>query len=1140
MAVTVTRAADRDHQTTRRAVGRAGAGDLALVVVSLAAVTLIAAAYLGRATLSARAWAERAAPPVNLNTVADPASLEPALAPAFAWPEDRQFAARELFGFLARADGGRRVLPNVGAIAGAEVPAAAIARNPRLVRYTERLRAARERAKASGAAEPRTLPLVTSTDIADVKPSFVVRDAAQFRRALLLWTALYIAAFHLVSLLWRVRGLRGDRVLLAAAHLLTAIGFAAMIGRADPLQDTMLFVRYAQGVIAAAALMAAVSFVNVRRASLRDFSFVPLAAALVLSLVLILFGSGPGGSHAKVNLGPVQPIEAIRLLIVLFLAGYFARRWELLRAARSESVRGRPVPSWLNLPRLEYVLPVLLGVALALALFFLQRDLGPALVISVVFLSVYAIARGAVVMTAAGFALLAAGLFATYQLGLSSTLADRVRMWHSPWDNAARGGDQIAQALWAMSTGGTWGTGLGLGDSRYLPAGHTDLILAAIAEEIGFAGLLAIAVAYVAIVWRALATARAAASGPSTGSGSSAAVLTDDYGFFLSVGLTLLLTVPVLLMCAGMLGLIPLTGVVTPFLSYGGSAMLANFAALGLLAAIRSDGTPGRPRAELEPLRRPLAWTAAGLAAAAACLGLVLVRVQILRADEIAVRPHLGVQADGSRRYQYNQRVLDLVRQVPRGRVLDRRGLPLAVESAAEAQGARADFRRLGISLDAACSDGSRCYPLGGRTYHLLGDARTHVNWTASNTAFVERDYESRLRGFDDHEAAIRTVDTDGSPAWAVRRDYRDLVGFLRHRHQPNHSAVRAVLDRPRDVRLTIDAALQVRTAEILAEHARQSRSGRAAAIVLDAESGALLASVSYPWPAEEDTVEAARSGVAGVDAAEGPAISDARLDRARFGLYPPGSTFKLMTAAAALRRDPRLAGSTFVCSRLPDGRVGARVPGWGRPVRDDVLDRTPHGTLDMHRAMAVSCNAYFAQLAVRLGPDPLLDAARRVDISLARGNTAAAVRDALPQVGYGQGEVVVTPLRMARVAAAIATGGALRDVRIDSASPASAPQAFIAPDAARLLARYMRDVVTTGTGRVLRSHPIAIAGKTGTAEVSKAASHSWFVGFAPYGPATRRVAVAVIVENAGYGGATATPAAGAIIAAAAELGLAR
>jgi peptidoglycan glycosyltransferase len=263
-------------------------------------------------------------------------------------------------------------------------------------------------------------------------------------------------------------------------------------------------------------------------------------------------------------------------------------------------------------------------------------------------------------------------------------------------------------------------------------------------------------------------------------------------------------------------------------------------------------------------------------------------------------------------------------------------------------------------------------------------------------------------------------------------------------------------------------------------------------------------------------------------------------LDRARYGLYPPGSTFKLITAAAALRRDAAGADQTFTCTRLPDARVGARIPGYARPVRDDEMDREPHGTLDLHKALVVSCNAYFAQLAVRLGPQALLAAAQPAEIALARNNAIPRIRDTLPQLGYGQGEVVASPLRMARIAAAIASDGAIRDVRIDGAAATQVTHAFVSPATARLLARYMRDVVLDGTGHSVRSNPVPIAGKTGTAELTGAPSHSWFIGFAPYGPATRRVAVAVILENAGYGGAAAAPAAGEIIGAAAALGLAR
>src|SRR5262249_57741252 len=124
----------------------------------------------------------------------------------------------------------------------------------------------------------------------------------------------------------------------------------------------------------------------------------------------------------------------------------------------------------------------------------------------------------------------------------------------------------------------------------------------------------------------------------------------------------------------------------------------------------------------------------------------------------------------------------------------------------------------------------------------------------------------------------------------------------------------------------------------------------------------------------------------------------------------------------------------------------------------------------------------------------------------------------------------------------AIASTGVFRELRMESnprGSPEEAEDApLLTPQAASLLGQYLRDAVLEGTGRSLRSHPLKIAGKTGTAEVKGAPSHAWFVGFAPYGPAQKRIAFAVIIENAGYGGSAAAPVAGEIVTVAASLGL--
>jgi cell division protein FtsI/penicillin-binding protein 2 len=244
----------------------------------------------------------------------------------------------------------------------------------------------------------------------------------------------------------------------------------------------------------------------------------------------------------------------------------------------------------------------------------------------------------------------------------------------------------------------------------------------------------------------------------------------------------------------------------------------------------------------------------------------------------------------------------------------------------------------------------------------------------------------------------------------------------------------------------------------------------------------------------------------------------------------------------AALRKDPGLTAKTFECVRLPDGRVGNFLKGSSRPIRDDVRDQTPHGTVNMERGTVVSCNAYYAQLATyELGAQALFDTAAALGIASAAPNTAAQLRKSLAQSAYGQGEVVASPFQMARVAATVAGGGMMPQGRwiIDETNArTNPPEAVLPRDSAQMLGRYMRQVVTGGTGRRAAAPAVAVAGKTGTAELADAPSHAWFIGFAPFGGGARKIAFSILVENGVYGGATAAPAAAEVVNAAAKLGI--
>jgi cell division protein FtsW (lipid II flippase) len=1120
MRITYSTAADRAKAASEtRKTGRRGVEMVALActsIVSLAGLLLVFNAKMASvADLAPQIAADRV---VDLGRVKSANQLLPALQ-AIPDAGQRRVIADRLYESIGGADtgSGRRAPDSVAELARVTVTAQEIARDRRLAFLKDRLKPPADSGRATTADSERSVRLLTAVQIADLKPAFVVRSTAEYRWSFAIAIAIFLAGFWLVHLFASLRGRKSDPLLVPIAQLLCGIGLMAMVSLRDPLRDAMLFTRFAQGTAIGCVLMAATSAIDYQRSMLRKLSYVPLAAAFALSVLLILFGSGPGASDAKVNLFGVQPVEAIRLLVLLFLAGYFANRWEFLRELKEERV-GHPLLKPFEIPRLEYVLPVVVGIGLVLVFFFLQKDLGPALVLSCVFLSLYGIARRRLTLVVAGLLLLVAGFAVGYLLDFPHTVVARVAMWRSPWDNPVRGGDQVSHAIWALATGGWSGSGLGLGDPHLIPAAHTDLVLAALGEEVGFAGLVAVLALYALLAWRAL---RIALGAP------------GDYTVFLALGLTLSFLLQLLLMASGLLGLMPLTGVVTPFLSYGRSSMLANFAALGALLSISERSAPST-RTEF---RAPVL----ALVGIIGILGVLVVGrlglVQVLRADEYVSAANLTVQADGVRRFEYNPRLLAVAHQIVRGTIYDRNGVPLASSRPADVEKHREDLQALGVTLDEQCArPGTRCYPFGGLTFHLLGDWNSKVNWAASNTSFEERDDDRVLRGYDDHARVVNVTDPrTGAVTRVIRRDYRELLPLVRHRHQPDDAAVRRLLGAPRDIRMSIDVRLQMRVARDLKKRIDAAGKQFGAAIVMS-DSGDLLAAVSYPWPASlseptggEDT-ERVRDDQ-----------DESLLDRARYGLYPPGSSFKLVTATAALRKDPSLEHATFTCDRLPDGRVGTHIHGWARPIRDDVQDKTPHGTLDMPRALVVSCNAYFAQLGMRLGVQPLLDTAHLFEISLGQPESLKQVRDLLPFTAYGQGQALASPFKMARVAATVAAGGSMpygRWVIDDNNRRTDAPRPILPPPLAQLLARTMREVVTGGTGRSLREVQPAIAGKTGTAEVQDEASHSWFVGFAPYdAPPGKRIAFAVVIEHGGYGGTAAAPVAGDIAVAARQVG---
>jgi cell division protein FtsI/penicillin-binding protein 2 len=976
---------------------------------------------------------------VNVNAVHGPGELVPMLQ-SFPAGAEREAVAARIFEFLERA----RPLRNAGALS----------------------------------ALRKVLPL------AKLKPLLVVRSPREFRKEFLLWAGLYFAGFYLVALAWRLTRFPGDRTFLPALHLLSGIGLALMLSLRDPLRDTLEFHKFALGVFLGCLLLILPALKPFHYQRLSDWCYTPLFLALGLFGLLLALGKGPAGNDAKVNLGPFQPVELIKILLVLFLAGYFTRNWERLRDLREKRILPKLFRR-IGLPRLEHMIPVAIATAVALVLFFVLKDMGPALVTFFVFLAMFGIARGKPGLVIAGLVLMVASVAVGYHFGQPRTVVQRIDMWLSPWDNEVHGGDQLAHALWAFSTGGPWGSGPGWGDPGMIPAGNTDLVLPAIGEEWGFAGVATVLLLAGFLVARGLRVAQRAET---------------HFGFFLALGLSSLIAFEMMLISCGVLGVLPLSGVVSPFLSSGNTAMLANFLIFALLISISADGQT-RHLLNTRPLRWVLASAAVVLLAAAA-------RYQVVKDADYLARDAHSFEQDGVKRPQHNPRMNSLAHEIPRGAIYDRNGIPLATGDWAELERHLTEYQALRVSLDQACSRfDNRHYPFGAATAHLVGDLRTGDNFHASNASLVEHDSNRQLQGYE----------------------YSELAAQVRYRHQPGNQGIARILARDRNVHLTVDIRLQLRARDILDRHLREAGAQNGSVVVMDAATGDVLALVSAPAPDPPGARTAAPT-------------PDELLDRARYGEYPPGSTFKLVTAMAALRLNPELKHRTFLCHTLADGRAGNTIPGWNRPIKDDIGDHA-HGTLDMEKAITVSCNAYFAQLGVHdVGAKALADTAARMGIST---GDPADLRKELPFASYGQGSVLVSPFKMARVAAAVAGGGKMPEGRwiADGSNDRNdAPVDVLPAEQAQFLAGAMRRVVLEGTARhVMAGTPVSIAGKTGTAQLGEGMPHAWFTGFAPYdGEGTRRLAFAVLVEHGGYGGRVAAPIAREVMEAAQELGLLR
>jgi cell division protein FtsW (lipid II flippase) len=367
-----------------------------------------------------------------------------------------------------------------------------------------------------------------------------------------------------VHVLLTLRFPRADQVVLPAASMLAALGMV-MAARLEPALAPRQAIWVAVGSFALLATLVILPGV----AWLRQYRYTWAALGLALVLSTFVLGVDPNGSGARLWLGFggvfFQPSEVLKLLLVVFFAAYLDDYRELLTLS---SLRLGPI----SLPPLPYLTPLLFMLAMALGVVVLQRDLGAALLLFNVFLAMLYVATGRLTYVVGSLAIFVLGADLLYRL--FNVVQIRVETWIDPWATASTTGYQLIQGLTALAAGGIVGSGLALGSPEYVPAVHTDFMIAAIGEELGLVGTLAVVGFYVVLVHRGLRIA----------------LLTrDSFGTLLAAGLTSAFGIQALVILGGTLKLIPLTGVTLPLLSYGGSSVLANYVLLGLLLAVSAE-----------------------------------------------------------------------------------------------------------------------------------------------------------------------------------------------------------------------------------------------------------------------------------------------------------------------------------------------------------------------------------------------------------------------------------------------------------------------------------------------------------------------------------------------------------------------
>ena len=768
-----------------------------------------------------------------------------------------------------------------------------------------------------------------------------------------------------------------------------------------------------------------------------------LCIALMFVLLLSFFGTAPEGSSAKVNLNfgiTFQPSEISKYLFLVFISLFLtANAWRI-----SEFAKGGHLPEQLKVVGWFFVSVVVLLFLYVAVL----SDMGPALVLVVTFILLYSLARKDFLQMGLGtllylfmffvcslwihswsVAIIAFVIWLTLWLYIykwkgqlyesaifmnllillfsvgghlikpilsnqGQRLLDRSSMMgDGMWNNVVRGGDQIANGIWALASGGADGQGLGYGNANLIPAFHTDMVFQSIGEVMGFWILMIILFAFVLFTIRCLVRALDTR---------------HTFLFFMVSGVAIVTCVQFFVIVMGSLGLIPLTGISVPFLSFGKTGLIINLAAFGILLAMTRQRS-NSPAFVSKP--KMYKWFAIIIILPICCIVAKLSEYQLFAQDTYLVKPAFIISSSGERIVEQNPRINLLLKKLHSGNIYDRNGLLLATSNpdTLRSKPIIDQLTKSGLSekelLEESHKHRWRYYPYGNHLFFMLGDLNTgnllksiYAREENGKTILDPYGYFAEERHLDYLKGMAFKVDT-----------IKDLISYnrispflpeeevhidnLRYRDYSQNGTIIEMLKqglegdsvkkwnenekrkRERDLYLTIDARLQLVMQERMEKYMGDNvvnkilkdSFSRVSLVILNANSGNLLCAANYPLPDQQLIEEKMENRSFDYDMHN---INGRYSERDLSLTYytRPGSTAKVMASMAGYKT----LGVEFISNHK-----GYYINNYDRIYRNDgknnkdgspykgteKLKHEPNKQVDMREAIVLSSNCYFIHL---------------------------------------------------------------------------------------------------------------------------------------------------------------------------------